>query len=289
MNRITIAGSGIVVLLGRKFGHAWLILGCLAGLVAACRSVEAATFTHNGGSGLSDNWGDNLNWDFFSIPPSDSTADVIFTGSGGISDMADAFDNDANWLIRSLTFSSTMTGAYSITGGGLGVNTSITNNDTTQQNFNNAAVNMLTTSLTIDANSGNIAFNTEVALLTSANTNLIVVGNHSVSFNGPITGSGVTSVDVGTLVLIGASTDGVDTWDISTGTLRLNGGSLAVLADVDVQSGGTFDLNGFGQNIGQLTGSGNVLTGGARSRPLARPSFRESSAKRAASPRSAPG
>ncbi|MGJ5136635.1 autotransporter outer membrane beta-barrel domain-containing protein [Bradyrhizobium oligotrophicum] len=86
-------------------------------------------------------------------------------------------------------------------------------------------------------------------------------GNNA-TLSGTITGSGgLTKLGAGTLTLTGTTTFAGDTV-ISGGTLRTGAsGVLSVASSYMIASGATLDIDGTGQTIGGLCGSGSVLLG----------------------------
>ncbi|CCD84168.1 putative Outer membrane autotransporter [Bradyrhizobium sp. ORS 285] len=86
-------------------------------------------------------------------------------------------------------------------------------------------------------------------------------GNNA-ALSGTITGSGgLTKLGAGILTLTGVTSYAGDTF-ISGGTLRTGAsGVLSVASSYMIASGATLDIDGTGQTIGGLGGSGNVLLG----------------------------
>ncbi|WP_456713879.1 autotransporter outer membrane beta-barrel domain-containing protein [Bradyrhizobium sp. USDA 4353] len=86
-------------------------------------------------------------------------------------------------------------------------------------------------------------------------------GNNA-ALSGTITGSGgLTKLGAGILTLTGVTSYAGDTF-ISGGTLQTGAsGVLSVASSYMIASGATLDIDGTGQTIGGLSGSGNVLLG----------------------------
>ena len=134
----------------------------------------ATNYTWVGG-GATNNWGDITNW-IGSIPPtsqsSGTTTNVFLRGSGGSSDLADILNNDADWKVDSLTFESLATGSWSLIGGKLVIGNTfccsshfIRNSDGNTHSFNNSRVDLSESSITFDADVGDLDFNTNVFFL----------------------------------------------------------------------------------------------------------------------------
>ncbi|MGN6463791.1 MAG: autotransporter outer membrane beta-barrel domain-containing protein, partial [Pseudolabrys sp.] len=94
------------------------------------------------------------------------------------------------------------------------------------------------------------------------NSVLIFNRSNSFSYNGVISGTGsVTKDGAGTMTLNGVNTYTGGT-AVQTGTLRLGGNDrLATTGRLFLFSAGTFDLGGFNQTVGDLSGPGTVAIG----------------------------
>ncbi len=94
---------------------------------------------------------------------------------------------------------------------------------------------------------------------------LILGGNDSSTYSGVISGSGsLAKFGTGVLTLSGANSY-TGLTQISGGTLRLGASDvIANASTVLVASGATFDLAGFNETIGGLTGAGTVALGAGR-------------------------
>lgn len=248
----------------------------LAIFVAACTPAWGADYRWFGG-GVTNNWGDSSNWQSALIPPtaqsSGTTTNVLMSGSGGTSDLADVFNNDDDWEIDSLTFESAATGSYDLIGGTLtlanvfssGTKT-IRNSDGNTHSFSNAGIDLRNSAVTFDADTADLDFNTPVNFKLN-NITLNVTGGNDVFFDGGIGADGfVTSASMtingGTTAHIGGTSSALSQITISNGTLQLASNSnLGDAVNITTFSGTTFNVNGFTENIDQITGSGTVSLG----------------------------
>lgn len=98
----------------------------------------------------------------------------------------------------------------------------------------------------------------------SNGTAFVDTGANNFGLAGAISGAGaLAKTGTGTLTLSGANSYTGATW-IQEGTLRTGWfGALSNQTAVQISAGATLDLNGFGQTVGSLSGTGNVLLGGA--------------------------
>src|SRR5204862_67084 len=85
----------------------------------------------------------------------------------------------------------------------------------------------------------------------------------TLTYNGIIAGTDAfTKTGLGTLLLGGANTYG-GTTTVSSGVLKAGvANTLPTVTALSV-SGGNFDLNGFAQQVGSVTGSSSVTNSGA--------------------------
>lgn len=186
-------------------------------------ALRAASYTWDGGELVSSNWTAGKNWTGNIPPPSDGTADLIFTGIVGLNPNA-----NLDWSIRSLTFGSGA-GGFTIQGNPLTVGVGgITNGDDSVQTIENDIV--LDVSQTFrTTGTGSFAINGSVntngnALTVDAATDFIVLG-------GAITGGGaLKSVGINSLVLTGGANNTYAGGTTVSGNLTLakTGGATAI-------------------------------------------------------------
>jgi autotransporter-associated beta strand protein len=219
-------------------------------------TASADTFTWTGASpniiGISNNWGNPLNWQGSAIPTTDGTADVV---------MPDTPRDNPNlnqpWTINSLTFQGP--GNYSVNGDQLTVD-DITHNGTGTATFD-SAVGVAGDSRVWRATSGPMTFNGAI----SGSSLLTIEAPHEVTFDGTAanTLSGAVRVTQGTLVLSKSSVPAI------AGNLQILGGTVrwdasdqapnAVTSQITVTNSGVANLNGKSEGVGQF-----VLSSGGR-------------------------
>ena len=249
----------------------------LASALISASLSDAATYRWLGG-GTDNNWGNSSNWEFGIIPPvvqqSGTTTNVLMRGSGGTSDLADILNNDARWELDSLTFESAATGGITLIGGELRLlnifnnNTRvIRNSDGNTHAFSNLRVELWEPTTNFDADVGDLDFNAPVRFENfSGSQQLIISGGNDVFFDGGIVsngGDGLLSVSGNTIAHIRSSASGVDQVTLSSGgVLRIGSNSnLGDAVNISTFSGTTFDVNGFTENIDQITGFGTIDLG----------------------------
>jgi autotransporter-associated beta strand protein len=123
--------------------------------------------------------------------------------------------------------------------------------------ISNAAVVLNAGTLVVDSSalSGNVASAAGSVL----QFNQTVTGTYASVISG---GAAVTKAGSGILILSGVNTYTGGT-TVSAGTLRLGGSGVLSSAGVLNINGGTFDLNGFAQTVGTLSGSGGAIALGS--------------------------
>jgi autotransporter-associated beta strand protein len=219
-------------------------------------TAAADTFTWTGASpnviGISNNWGNPLNWQANAIPTNDGLADVV---------MPDTPRDNPNlnqpWTINSLTFQGP--GNYSVNGDQLTVD-DITHNGTGTATFD-SAVGVAGDSRVWRATSGPMTFNGAI----SGSSLLTIEAPHEVTFDGTAanTLSGAVRVTQGTLVLSKSSVPAIaGNLQILGGTVRWDASDQApngVTSQITVTNSGVANLNGKNEGVGQF-----VLSSGGR-------------------------
>jgi RHS repeat-associated protein/uncharacterized delta-60 repeat protein len=83
----------------------------------------------------------------------------------------------------------------------------------------------------------------------------------TISGSSPASAGGITKIGAGTLILSGSN---AYTWstNVNEGTLRVGANeAMPDLSPVNVAAGATFDLNGFNDTVGAISGSGSIALG----------------------------
>lgn len=256
---------------------------CILGvctIIASQAVLPAADFTWGGG-GFNNNWSQSGNWGG-TAPPNTGTADLIFSGSNRPSPNA-----DAAWHLNTLTFSSTST-SFTIGGQTLTFSTHgtlppvtplIINSSSNAHTINNSLV--FNDNGTLNASTGNLTFG-GTSISNSGNTlTLTAATGRTLTFNAILTGlgpvvkngagtatvnstaiyTGSTTISGGVLELAGALNNS-ETITLSSGTLRLlDNERIHNSAALTMSSGTTFNLNGFTETIGVLSGAGGIQLG----------------------------
>ena len=245
-------------------------------VATACSSGWGDNYRWLGG-GTANDWGNSTNWEFALIPPtaqsSGTTTNVFMRGSGGTSDLADFFNNDDDWEVDSLTFESAATGSFNLTGGTLTLanvfsssTKTIRNSDNSTHSFSNASVDLRNSAVTFDADTADLDFNTSVNFKQN-NATLTVTGGNDVFFDGGLGADGfVTNASMtisgGTTAHIGGTSSALTQITLSNGTLQLDSNSnLGNAVNITTSTGTTFNVNGFTEDIDQITGSGTISLG----------------------------
>ncbi len=258
------------------------LIVALAGLL--CVPAGGGIYTWDGGSGIDDNWGRDWNWVGDAKPPNDGTANIHMSGVVRPTPWV-----DTPWAIQNLYFDAGMS-TFALDGSALTLHgTGIRNHDGSPQSIGN--VINLTNNTEFEAEDGSLYFGGTIS--TSGN-DLTLMGDYGVTLNGSITGAGeVHKTGAGTAAFSGSSANTVTgkVW-VQEGTLALNktaangaidtdlligaaGETAVVRLDrddqifasasnyVEVNQGGTLDLNGHDDWIGELWMTGGDVTTGA--------------------------
>lgn len=178
----------------------------------------------------------------------DTTFSGIISGGGGLTKAGNG--------IFILSGSNTYTGATNINSGILQTNIANAISSSTA-----VTVNTTFNLNDFDQNIGSLAGGGSVTLGVNPLTTL-TTGNDGTNtiFSGIISGSGrLTKIGSGIFTLSGLNTH-TGVTNINSGTLQM-GIASALTSSAAVNVNGTFDVNDFNQNIGSLSGSGNVTLG----------------------------
>ena len=229
-------------------------------------SVTATQLTWDGGA-ADNNWGTLNNWNPNQRPVNGD--ELFFAGTLRTS----AVNNLSALVIDRLTFNAgaaafTLSGnAFTISSNSPGTDGYIQNNSANLQTINNA--------LTFNAGTGYINFLTFPSAGITFNGTITLnaatvhaMGDGTLTFNGVISGApGITGIGLeagAPLVLLNAqNTYSGGTLINGASTLRLGASSrIPESSAINLQSGGTLDLNGFTQTVAGLGGAaGTVLLG----------------------------
>ena len=262
----------------RKINLSRFFAMAFAAVMATPASADSFTsdITFDGGCAVSNSFSCELNWSPISVP--DGLDNLFFEASG-------TADNDLDTVgsnINSLTFN-LASGSMTITGNqldiGVGGITNLSGNEQTintpirllanqtwEQSINASdgeaklvigGVNLNGKTLTYDG----IASATSQIWGDITGSGSLVMAGGTLRLSGDNLHAGNTTIGGGTLILDGGATYTGNT-TIAGGTLKLGSGNhLSSGAAVFVDTDGTFDLNGFGEGIGALSGNGTVKLG----------------------------
>ena len=194
-----------------------------ATLLLARPALHATAFTWDGGTGFSEDWTVGANWLAEAAPPSDGTADLIFSGGNGLSPNA-----DLDWNLRSLAFAGGAAG-FVVRGNVLTLGAGgITNSDDSVQTIENDLV--LSTAQTFStASTGSLAINGGIN--TNGRVLTIAAVTDFITLGGAITGGGgLVAIGSYSLVLTGGASNTYTGGTIVEGaiTLAKTGGATAI-------------------------------------------------------------
>ncbi len=121
---------------------------------------------------------------------------------------------------------------------------------------------------TVSANSilieeGNITFASSTITLTGTTPSVTVASGLTATFSSGLAGTnGFVKEGAGTVIFQSTGKNFTGDATINAGTLRLGAGNMIGNAvDVHVATGATFDLNGFNDSFGSLSGAGSITLG----------------------------
>ncbi|MGA2605815.1 MAG: autotransporter-associated beta strand repeat-containing protein [Verrucomicrobiia bacterium] len=212
-------------------------------------------------TGLSSNnfWSSGTNWSTATPMAGDL---LVFDGTTRINNTNDLA---ANTQFSGITYEA---GAGAFTNNGNAVNLigDVVNNSTNTQTINLPLV-LDSSNRTINAASGAVVINGAISN-TNGTWGLIKSGTGTLTLGGSTanTYSGLTTVNAGELDLdktAGQNAVGGDLSINSGGTVRLLASQqIGDTANVTVNNGGQFNLNGFAETIGGMTNAGTTVVGG---------------------------
>jgi autotransporter-associated beta strand protein len=221
-------------------------------LIAFMAHGPGATGQTWDGGGLDDNWSTAANWSPDGAPANDGTAGIVFAGSVRLTPYV-----DTAWDVLSLTFNNTA-GSFFIYGSPLTVGAGGIVNQNSAQSLENDL--LLSAPQTWQAAAGNLRLLGNVA---NSGHLLTVDGYHTTAVYGNITGSGgLVKSGTGTLELRGIG----PTW--YAGPTTVNAGTLSLLgistwtAPFTVNTGATVAFNG---GVHEFNAGATVSGGGGAS------------------------
>jgi fibronectin-binding autotransporter adhesin len=234
-----------------------ICLAALCGLLVLCAAprlcqAQTAVSWANVGSTFST----GANWVGGTAPADNTTSSIATFGTVTVQPELTA-DRSVARLLFSGTTAATLSGASTLT---IGSGTSLINSSTMGMKTVAAPLKLPTFSTITNAGeltlSGSIAgTNPTSCRLTFEDTS---TGPGSV-ISGDLAVSSLTKTGSGVLMLTG-SMSGLEV-TVSGGTLRLGGSERLVNGPFVVNAGGTFDLAGWSEQIGDLSGAGAVTLG----------------------------
>jgi autotransporter-associated beta strand protein len=226
--------------------------GSLMTTALVVSTAPAATFTWTGAS-FANVWSNNLNWDGFSAPPSNGTADIAFNSSISTFPIV-----DHAWDVHSVKFtSSAFNLAYTLGGSTLTIQGGgISNTSVTTQTVTNDIV--LGADQTWNAASAALSMSGAVD---NAGHVLTVTGNGNTTLGDVVSGAGgLTKSGDGILQLNAANTFAGDT-AINAGHVWLANGAALQSSTVNINVANGLLLNGIDTTLGALAGTGDLAVG----------------------------
>ncbi|MEO7318816.1 MAG: hypothetical protein ABIZ56_07500 [Chthoniobacteraceae bacterium] len=218
-----------------------------ATLLLMSPALHATIFTWDGGTGFSEEWTVAGNWLADVAPPSDGTADIVFSGTDGLSPNA-----NLDWNIRSIAFAGGAA-SFGVHGNVLTVGAGgITNGDDSVQTIENDII--LSAAQTFStASTGSMAVNGSIN--TNGRVLTIAAATDFITLGGAITGSGGLAVSgSNSLVLTGGASNTYTGGTTINGPVVLakTGGALAIPGAIIIGNGAaTASLAiGFDEQIG---------------------------------------
>jgi autotransporter-associated beta strand protein len=211
-------------------------------------------------TGLSSNnfWSSGANWSTAAPAAGDL---LVFDGTTRINNTNDL---TANTQFSGITYEASA-GAFTNSGNAVNLTGDIVNNSTNTQTINLPLV-LDSSNRTVNAASGAVVINGVIGN-TNGTWGLIKSGTGTLTLSGSSANaySGLTTVNAGELDLdktVGQNAVGGDLSINSGGTVRLLASEqIGNTANVTVNNGGQFNLNGFAETIGGMANAGTLLVG----------------------------
>jgi len=225
------------------------------GLCGSARSGFAQTAVVWGNVGT--DFAAGANWLGGSAPANNTTSNIASFGPVTVQPQLAADRSVAQLLFTGTT-------AVTLSGGGvltLGGTSSLTNTSTT--GLKTVALPLKLPFFSTIVNSGELTLSGRITGLTSSSCIVTFVDDSTGTgslISGELAVNVLSKTGAGTLTLTGPMT-GTGEVTVSGGTLRLGGSERLPNGPVAVDAGGTFDLAGWSEQIGDLSGAGAVTLG----------------------------
>lgn len=230
------------------------LLGAVSPVCAARPAVaQTAVVWGNVGSDFAT----GANWVGNSAPADNTTSNIASFGTVTVQPQL-AADRSVARLLFTGTTAVTLSGGGTLT---LGGTSSLTNSSTT--GLKTVAVPLKLPFRSTIVNSGELALSERITGLTSSSCILTFIDDSTAAgslISGELAINVLTKTGSGILTLTG-SMSGTGEVAVSGGTLRLGGSERLPNGPVSVNAGGTFDLAGWSEQIGDLSGAGTVTLG----------------------------
>lgn len=223
--------------------------------VSVARPVLGQTAVVWGNVGT--NFATGANWVGNSAPADNTTSNIASFGTVTVQPQL-AADRSVARLLFSGTTAATLSGGGTLT---LGGTSSLTNSSTT--GMKTVAVPLKLPFRSTIVNSGDLTLSERITGLTSSSCIVTFVDDSTGAgslISGELAINTLIKTGPGILTLTG-SMSGTGDVTVSGGTLRLGAADRLPDGSVTVNAGGTFDLAGWSEQIGDLSGAGSVTLG----------------------------
>lgn len=246
----------------------------MVAIVSTAQSREIYWDPPPGNSNLSfqksEGFGAFTNWKQESgillVPAFPNSGDLLVFGDTSRGVASGSGTNDLeNFLIPGIKFASTA-GSFRLSGDRmfLGVD-GLTNLSDSEQNIDFDV--LIYREQTWSTNGGTFDINGDVIVRVEPGfgdaNKLTITGSGTTNIDGDITGAADTEIEKngnGTLVLDGNNSGFLGDIDLNNGRLRLDGGdNISSETNIDISGDAVFDLNGSGEDIGGLSGTGGSV------------------------------